>query len=546
MSNEAENLQGNHLGQQVEGRDGKMLCGRKASLPKWDIVLGIVCGVAVVFVWLLWSGTQVVREDELLHLHDAWLVGQGSLPYRDFFEHHACWYHFLLGPAAAFFKPEADREAAVLFVNFARGLSLLVVLAGLGLLVWIGRLWREWRLGLLALVLLSGVPFFLETAIETRPDVPAFVLWMGALVLLHSVVGGRKPVVSGWWWSAEKLPQAVRCSFLWSGVFLGSAVMFTQKMLFALPGLGFAIGLWVCMGGVGSFSDRLRQLLRWVFGLVVPVWFTWLYFFANGAGVEFVDKVFLINARWAHRESPWIFYDLFLPESWLFLGLGIVGAVWVLVRSYVKRRMDWFGGMFVASALGWFVGLLWIIPVTDRQFYMISLPLLALLAAYGVLEWLRYWPRWLRPPILLGIVFFVVVEPLYFTSWNRIYSIRKWHNPMDGVLWVIDNTEPSASFLDGWTGAGVFRPQAWYYGFVHSEIPSMIPAEDREALMRGLESGAIYPQLIANDPRLLELHPRLPGWVFANYQQVPGRRLWRRKFADDEGVVSDVVDAYSR
>ena len=220
MSNEAENLQGNHLGQQVEGRDGKMLCGRKASLPKWDIVLGIVCGVAVVFVWLLWSGTQVVREDELLHLHDAWLVGQGSLPYRDFFEHHACWYHFLLGPAAAFFKPEADREAAVLFVNFARGLSLLVVLAGLGLLVWIGRLWREWRLGLLALVLLSGVPFFLETAIETRPDVPAFVLWMGALVLLHSVVGGRKPVVSGWWWSAEKLPQAVRCSFLWSGVFL--------------------------------------------------------------------------------------------------------------------------------------------------------------------------------------------------------------------------------------------------------------------------------------------------------------------------------------
>ena len=44
----------------------------------------------------------MVREDELLHLHDAWLVGQGSLPYRDFFEHHACWYHFLMGPATAF------------------------------------------------------------------------------------------------------------------------------------------------------------------------------------------------------------------------------------------------------------------------------------------------------------------------------------------------------------------------------------------------------------------------------------------------------------
>ena len=55
-----------------------------------------------------------------------------------------------------------------------------------------------------------------------------------------------------------------------------------------------------------------------------------------------------------------------------------MGAVWVLVRSCVKRRSDWF------------VGLLWIIPVTDREFYMIALPLLALLAAYGVLDWLCY------------------------------------------------------------------------------------------------------------------------------------------------------------
>ena len=74
----------------------------------------------------------------------------------------------------------------------------------------------------------------------------------------------------------------------------------------------------------------------------------------------------------------------------------------------------------------------------------------------------------------------------------------------------------------------------------------MIPTEDREALMRGLESGAIRPQLIAKDPRLLELHPCLPGWVAANYQQVPGRRLWKRKPADNEGNAANVVDASER
>ena len=150
----------------------------------------------------------------------------------------------------------------------------------------------------------------------------------------------------------------------------------------------------------------------------------------------------------------------FCRRAGCFFVLSIVGAGWVLVRSCVVRWVDWFGVMFVASALGWFVGLLWIIPVTNRQFYMIALPLLALLAAYGVLEWLRYWLRWLRSSILPGIVFFVVVEPLYFTSWKRVQAIRQWHNPMEEALWVIDNTEPAASFLDGWTGAGVFRPQA--------------------------------------------------------------------------------------
>ena len=64
---------------------------------------------------------------------------------------------------------------------------------------------------------------------------------------------------------------------------------------FALPGLGIELGLWVCIGGVDSFLDRLRRLLRWVVSLAALVCFTWLYFLVNGAGVEFMGKVFLLT-----------------------------------------------------------------------------------------------------------------------------------------------------------------------------------------------------------------------------------------------------------
>ncbi len=493
--------------------------------PKLSLVLFVVCAAAIAGVWRLWSQTQAVREDELLHLHDAWLVSRGALPYRDFFEHHACWYHFLLAPVAALFAPALNFGRAEFFVGFARELSLLIALVGLALLVCLGRLWKSWALGLLAAALLTGVPFFLETAIETRPDVPAFALWMGALVWLWA--GFREDARSGVEPSAEKRGGVFRCPFFWSGVCLGAAVMFTQKMLFALPGLGAALGVWGLLGVADLIEARPLRLLRWGVGLAAPMLLTWLFFVWHGAGFAFIDKVFLINARWAHRESPWSLFDWFFGESWLLLALGAAGAVWVLVRGGLERRVDWFAGVLVAVAGGWFVGLFWIIPVTDRQFYMIMLPPLALLAAYVLLDSLRYWHRYLRPLIWIGILVLAVAAPIE-TSWNRIVSWRNWQNPLEDALWVIDNTEPEATFLDGWTGAGVFRPQAWYYGFVHREIPPMISAAEREALMRDLESGAVRPELIAFDSNLLGLHPRLPDWVAEHYRLVPNRKLWRR------------------
>lgn len=112
---------------------------------------------------------------------------------------------------------------------------------------------------------------------------------------------------------------------------------------------------------------------------------------------------------------------------------------------------------------------------------------------------------------------------------------------------MIDNTDLSASFLDGWTGAGMFRPQVWHYGFfIRNSL------DDSGRILRGvdarigMESGAIRPQLIANESHLLGIHPGLLDWVAANYQQVSGRRLWNRKPADNEGVASDAIDTSGR
>ena len=69
------------------------------------------------------------EADEMEHLHGAWNVGQGLLPYRDFFEHHPPLLYYLLAP----FVRSLTHASFALFVALrlvALGLFVLI-LAGL-------------------------------------------------------------------------------------------------------------------------------------------------------------------------------------------------------------------------------------------------------------------------------------------------------------------------------------------------------------------------------------------------------------------------------
>jgi hypothetical protein len=127
--------------------------------------------------------------DELEHAHTAWCWSRGLLPYRDFFEHHTPWYYVALRPL--FSTPfsggldvAGSLAGATRFLLLARCLSLVLTVIALGLVVAIGRLWAERRVGLLAALLLLGQFVFLQKTVEARPDVPALVFYLAAVALL--------------------------------------------------------------------------------------------------------------------------------------------------------------------------------------------------------------------------------------------------------------------------------------------------------------------------------------------------------------------------
>ena len=134
------------------------------------VALAVVLRIGVVV-------NRPIDPDESQHLHVAWLVAQGRVPYRDFWEHHLPFFHYGLAPLTVWLadRPEVYFAARGLMVAMA---ALVVALT--------------WRLArrlsadgaVWAAVVLLFLPQFAETSTETRPDVPALLAHLASLLAL--------------------------------------------------------------------------------------------------------------------------------------------------------------------------------------------------------------------------------------------------------------------------------------------------------------------------------------------------------------------------
>ena len=210
-----------------------------------------VAAVALVGLGLASLGAAVVLHarldpDESQHLHAAWLVAQGRVPYRDFWEHHMPLFHYALVPLLR----RVPEGPAIYFTG--RTLMGLVAAGTLALVYALGR-----RLGPgvgAAAVLLLAVQFrFLQHSILVRPDGPALLTWLAALVMLVR-------------WREHERPRRLLAAGLWLGV----TAALTPKAAFV--GLGAVAVVLAASIGPAPIAGRMARRLAWLAtGAAVPL-----------------------------------------------------------------------------------------------------------------------------------------------------------------------------------------------------------------------------------------------------------------------------------
>lgn len=451
--------------------------------------------------------------DEFQHLQMAWLIGQGELPYRDFFEHHVPLFHALVSPLLRWevltTDPQAARAAVFAVREVGLGLSILILVLvyRIGLAV-SGRL-----AALFAVALLVTNGMFIRKGIEIRPD------QLGALLLLCSAYCGIQAGET-----ARPLPP-----LLLAGAALAAALLTTQKILFAVPGLGIAF-LIVLLRKPGPVRVRtgaavagLLAVAAGALAVAVPV----LAVFWLGGGLDaFLRFNFLLGPVWPTNRIMSLYWAkrlLYDDTVFVLLALG-GGALWAM------RSDRWSGAAPLAMLpLATLVLGMPLMPVAQQQYYFLFLPFAALFAGMAAAEISRVLADRLSPLNPAVLILPAIVAG--YGVWNlaREVTVARKAETMAKLTYLVERTSPQDTVLSSWSPGIAFRRPAFFYFSLHEEILDIIPAGRYRELLDGLRTGLVRPEIIDFDERLAKLPPAILSQLRQDYEPTGVDTLWRRR-----------------
>src|SRR5262249_13396971 len=133
-----------------------------------------------------------VNADETQHLHVAWEIGQGLLPYRDVFDNHAPLFSVLMTPVV---RALGERPDIVLLARLA---MIPIAVLSLAMTWMIGRQLFSARVAVWAVAMAGASPDVLFPSVEYRTDQLWAALWLSAVtVLLWGRLSPRRSFFAG-------------------------------------------------------------------------------------------------------------------------------------------------------------------------------------------------------------------------------------------------------------------------------------------------------------------------------------------------------------
>ncbi|OGG29492.1 hypothetical protein A2971_02255 [Candidatus Gottesmanbacteria bacterium RIFCSPLOWO2_01_FULL_46_21] len=225
--------------------------------------------------------------DEFAHLHWAYLIARGNVPYRDIFMYHIPVFQVFLLPLMLLVHSSHILILARLGMFVAVGLFLLLLYRVSYCIT------KNTKTTLLVVLIASIFPIGLDKLLEIRPDTLMMVFLVGSICIA---------------WSRKRV--------FFSGLLFGLALLTLPKVLFALPALIYLTGL-------------TSVLIPFFAGALLPFWGFALYIVALGITPTALDAIAgASRAVFVERTfSPWLG---FAPWPLVYLDRGGISFPWIV------------------------------------------------------------------------------------------------------------------------------------------------------------------------------------------------------------------------
>ncbi|MDH5325892.1 MAG: glycosyltransferase family 39 protein [Gammaproteobacteria bacterium] len=387
-----------------------------------SIISNPLYGLLVILVILTLANSwfRGFDHDELEAIHTAWKMAAGEVIYVDFFQHHNPLFYYVLEPFLWVFSDDTSVLRIARLFMFTMYAAVLFVTYKLALLVL-----KERRDALLSVVVLAGTTYFFDKAIEVRPDVPQVLFGLMSIYWMFLYFDKRKLMYA-----------------LLSGVSLGISFLFLQKAIFLI----LIIGL-ILARRLFNRSMPVQEFFYYWLAFAATVLPYALYLLLNDQFSTYITFNWLLNMKFSHTFSPVSGVLAIYQKNtlvWLFFIVGVA-----CMEKGVMREI-----LFLVLAL---MGSLLMVKAPYPQYYMMFLPLVAVVAALGARRMFQY-------PVHYGIAAVVASALPIFVLATQVV-LKNNSKELAKIEYVRSNTKPDDFIYDGEIYFNLFRRDIDYFWF---------------------------------------------------------------------------------
>ena len=395
----------------------------------WQLYpLFFLAAICIYFLFLT-ALNKYFNKDEIEHIHSAWYIVQGFVPFRDFFQHHNPLFWYLLAPVLAI---TGDQPGLLIFFRMVMFISALGIAAAAA---WIAvKLTSRLEAGLYCFILLLSLVMFGEKAIEIRPDVPMTLFCTISAYFFIRYFDSKKAR-----------------DIILSGIFAAAAFLFLQKAVFLYAALSLFIIVMAMKKQLG-----IKTILVFFLCLFTGLALNFLYAASQGALYDYYLCSYLLNVSKLYSFSPW----LILKESFkMNTGFWVLAVIGFLYGTYRYKEDTKFFCLSVLSIL-LFLPVLLYIKTPWEQYYMPAVVFFSIIGA-GVLTRLLEKTRWGNLVGFLIITAIVFKPMIVYSSYKNEYNRPQ----LELIEYVVNNTKTDDLVYDGDAQFNLFRKDLHYFWF---------------------------------------------------------------------------------